>query len=487
VSIARQAVRGAAFVLASSYTNMGLGVVYGIIMARLLDPRHFGVFALAMFFYGLLDVRGKLGLDYAFIHRQPATTELVATHWTLQMGASALTLSLTGIGALIFRRLDYPPETAALMVGLAGAMLVEAAGSTARAGLEKDLAFGHSTLVVTTSLALSYLAGVGLALAGAGAWALAGQLAANAAFSTVGFWWAYRRRLPREGLRLKFDRGLARWLLRFGATLAVGAIATTVLLQFDNFLVGTLVGAVALGYYTQAYKVAQWPTGLVTHIIARAALPTYARLQNDPVRLSKAYEISLWAILTFATPLALAIFATAPDFLRLLFGEKWLPSALLLRCLIGYSVLRPLLDDTGGLFTAIGRPGRTTTVLATQAGVLVAFAVPLTLAYQAVGTAVAVGGAFVIGVALAYYFVSHTLAVPLGRLFMPPALAAAVSLALTFTLSSAVSLDGLPLLARVIGNGALAAGAFFAILLLLERGTAIERIRYLRRQLLAAG
>ncbi len=72
MSVARQAVRGAAFVLASSYTNMGLGIVYGIVMARLLDPQHFGVFALAMFFYGLVDVRGKLGLDYAFIHRQPA-------------------------------------------------------------------------------------------------------------------------------------------------------------------------------------------------------------------------------------------------------------------------------------------------------------------------------------------------------------------------------------------------------------------------------
>src|SRR5574341_1944067 len=88
--IAYRAVRGALYVLAGSYTNMAMGIVYGIVMARLLDPQHFGVFALAMFFYGLLDVRGKLGLDYAFIHRQPATAELVATHWVLQTGAGVL-------------------------------------------------------------------------------------------------------------------------------------------------------------------------------------------------------------------------------------------------------------------------------------------------------------------------------------------------------------------------------------------------------------
>jgi hypothetical protein len=36
--IARRAVRGALMVLASSYANMALGIVYGIAMARLLDP-----------------------------------------------------------------------------------------------------------------------------------------------------------------------------------------------------------------------------------------------------------------------------------------------------------------------------------------------------------------------------------------------------------------------------------------------------------------
>ncbi len=64
---------------------MGLGIIYGIVMARLLDPDHFGVFA-------LLDVRGKIGFDYAFIHQRATTDRLIATHWALQTGASLVTL-----------------------------------------------------------------------------------------------------------------------------------------------------------------------------------------------------------------------------------------------------------------------------------------------------------------------------------------------------------------------------------------------------------
>lgn len=481
--IAQRAVRGTAYILASSYANMAMGIVYGILMARLLDPNDFGVFALALFFFTLIDVRGKLGLDYAFIHRHPTTDSLVATHWALQVSASAITLILVTLAAAIIHRLDYPAATVPIMIALAGVMIIEAAGTTARAALEKELVFSRSTVVVTVSLLLSYVAAIGLAASGYGYWALVGQVAVNAAAGSVGFWWAYRQTGRRPSIRFSFSRDIAGWMLRFGAALAIGAIATTILLQFDNFLVGTFVGAAALGYYALAYKVAQWPTGLVTHIVARASLPTYAKLQNDPARLSKAFELSLWLILTVATPLALAIFVSAPDFLILLFGEKWLPSAILLRFLIVYSVLRPLLDDTGALFTAIGKPKRITTVLVVQAVTLIVVATPLTLAFDAVGTAVGVGVAFVVGIALTYRFVSQTITINLMRLFLPPTIAAIGSIALYVTLARLAELNALPLLIRAIIKGGIAAGTFFAIVLLLERRALFERVGYIWRLL----
>jgi len=483
MSIATRAVRGTAYILASSYANMAMGIVYGIIMARLLDPDDFGVFALAMFFFTLIDLRGKLGLDYAFIHRHPTTDSLVTTHWGLQVGASMVALILVTLAAAVVSRLDYPEATVPIMIALAAIMIVEAAGATARAALEKELAFSRSTVVVTGSLLLSYLAAIGLATSGYSYWALVGQVAVNAAAGGVGFWWAYHRLGRRPSIRFSFNRDIARWMLRFGATLAVGAVATVILLQFDNFLVGAFVGAAALGYYAMAYKVAQWPTGLVTHVVSRASLPTYAKLQNDQVRLSKAFELSLWLILTVATPLALAIFVSAPDFLILLFGEKWLPSAILLRFLIVYSVLRPLLDDTGALFTAIGKPRRITSVLVAQAVALIVVATPLTLAFDAVGTAAGVGVAFVVGISLTYRFVSQTIAIDLKRLFLPPTIAAIGSVVTYFALAGLIEMNALPILARVVVKGGIAVGTFAVLVLLFERNTLLDRVGYIWRLL----
>ncbi|MCX7840157.1 MAG: oligosaccharide flippase family protein, partial [Anaerolineae bacterium] len=310
MSVATRAVRATAFVLVSSYANMAMGIVYGILIARLLDPEHFGIFALAMFFFTLFDVRGKLGLEYAFVHRQPTTDALFATHFVLQVAASLATLALTTLAALVVAQLNYPAATAPLMIALASALIIEAMGISARAALEKELAFARSTIVVTSALFVSYVAALVLALTGFAYWALWGQVAVNALIGALGFWWAYRRmtraREPSfratpfaarnlahtqtrfltlllrnlafvvapfmahkgdespttnqraqvsddehtaraavwliEMTRNVFDCDLARWMLRYGAVMSIGAIATALLLQFDNFLVGTFVG-----------------------------------------------------------------------------------------------------------------------------------------------------------------------------------------------------------------------------------------------------
>ncbi|HEY4723853.1 MAG TPA: oligosaccharide flippase family protein [Anaerolineae bacterium] len=483
MSLAVRAVRGTAIILVSSYANMAMGIGYGIVMARLLDPAHFGIFGLGLLFFSLPDVRSKLGLDFAFIHRQPTTEALVATHWVLQMGAALITLGVTIAIAIVVSQANYPPATAPIMIALGSAMMLEAAGSTARAALEKELVFKRSTAIVTGALLISYLAAIGMALNGLAYWALVGQVAVNALVGALGFWWAYRHMNVRPVIRFVFDRALAGWMIRFGTTVALGAIASTMLLQFDNLLVGTFVGATALGFYLQAYKVAQWPTGLVTHIVSRAALPTYAQLQADTPRLSKAFGMSLWLILTVATPIALAIFASAPDFLRWLYGDKWLPSAPLLRVLVIYSVLRPVLDDTGAFFNAIGQPKRMTTVLVIQAVTLIAIATPLTLAFQAIGTAIGVGAAFVVGIVLTYRFVSRTIPLDVIRMFLPPGIAALISTAAYFAIAALADLNALPLFVRVIVKGGFTVAAFYLIVFLIERRTLAERITYIWRLL----
>jgi lipopolysaccharide exporter len=478
MSLGQRAVRGTAIVLASSYANMGMAFVASILLTRLLDPGDFGIIALASFYFSLFDLRNKMGLDFAFVHRQPDSDELIATHLGLQVALSLGSVVITLIALPILGWVGYDPRMIQILIALSLAGLVEAAGATPRMTLEKELIFGRSTVVITGSLFLAHLAAIIMAWQGAGVWSLYVQLAGNMVFSTIGFW-----KISRLRVRPAFNREIAGWMLRFGLAMSVGAIATTILLQFDYFLVGTFISAATLGYYERAYKIAQWPTGLVTHIVSRTAFPTYAKLQADRPRLSEAFTMTLWLITIVALPIALAIFATAPDFVRLLYGERWLPSAPLLRFLIVYSVLRPLLDDTGALFTATGKPRRISTVLSVQALVLIVAATPLTFQFGAVGTAIGVGIAFIVGITLAYRFLTREIDLSLTRAFRTPALGLLAGLAGWGGISQWAALPDLPLPVRIIVGGGVAAGAYFAVVLLVERSVVFERLHMIWRLL----
>jgi O-antigen/teichoic acid export membrane protein len=446
---------------------------------RLLGPAPFGVLALAFFFFSLLDVRSKIDPNFAFLHKQPTTPDLIATHLLFQLLLSLISLLIAFIAVPLLLAAGYKLNVLTVFLILSGLGLIDAAGSTARVSLEKEFHFARSMSVVSSALFLSHLTAIIMAWQGFGYWALVAREGVNTFLSTVGFWFVYKGSRIYQAFKLKFNKDIAKWMLKYGLALLIGSIATLISLQFDDFLVGTFAGTVILGYYAQAYKIATWPTGLVTHIVSRAAAPTYAKLQTDRARLTKAFELSLFAILTFAFPLGLAIFASAKDFVLLLFGAKWLPSVLLLRLLIFYSIFRTLLDDTGALYTAVGKPRYVSQVLVLEALMVILLATPLTYFYHAVGAAIAVGVAFFVGIAYDYYLIRQVVDLKLKATFWPYFLAAVLSVVVYFFFLQLINLAKLWILYRLLIKAGMVVFLFYLFLYLWQRQQLIDGFKYI--------
>jgi len=484
--LAFRVVRGGLFVAASSYFNILFGFIANLVLTRLLAPEAFGIFALAMFFFSLLNLRPKIGVGQAFAQRPTTTGELIGTHLALDVAAGLGSFVLALVAVPILLAFGYTRPVVWVTLALATVGISQSVMGTAWVLLDKELLFGRVSLVTTLAFPLSYVPAFALAVRGGGYWSLVAQNAAYAILLLVGLWWACRRYMPQVWqMRWRFNRVIAREFIRFGAMVGLATIAGTLALQFDNFLVGSLVSVETLGFYDRAYRIAQWPTLLVSSVLTRPAFYAYAKLQDDAARLTKTFTMTSWLITTLALPLALAIFASAPDLVRLLYGERWLPSALFLRFLVVYSLLRPLLDNAGLLFVAVANPHRTTIIRAVQAVVLMAIATPLTLAYGAVGTCVGVGMAFVVGLALSYRYVRRTVALSLRDAFAVPAVAAVLAIGAYLLLARGVDLNVLPLVVRVMVKAGFAAAAFFAVMLAVQPRRLIERSAYIWRLLWA--
>ncbi len=476
--LAPRVVRGGALTALGSYLSVGFGFVANLFLTRILLPDHFGVVSIATFYYSLINLRPKLSVGLAYARDRELGGAEIGTHLRIEVATGVASLMLTIAGIPLMTRL-YSADVAYALLGLAVAGLLDSITSTAWVTLDKELRMGRTSLVSTITFPVSYLPAFVLALNGAGFWSLIAQGVTYAVLLALGQWVAFRRTLPHIfRWRWQFDRAVARRYLKFGLPLGLATLASTTVFQFDNFLIGTFVSMDTLGYYDRAYRTAQWPLMLVSPIVTRAALYTYARLQDDPARLSRSLNMTMWAINAAALPIALAVFTTAPDLIRLLYGERWLPSALFLRMLIIFSVVRPLLDNAGSLFIAVKDLRGTLTVQLGEAITLIVAGLVLTAIGGAIGTVVAVGLAFLVGLFLTFRRLHRVVTISLRDTLLFPGMSAAIAIGVYGVAVRLLPLSDLPLGLVVALKAALTLLVFYGVILIVRRSWLIERARY---------
>lgn len=463
MKIGQRAVQGTIFTTISTYSSLVIGITSSIIMARLLLPEHFGIIALGTFFLSLFGRVREFGFDHALIHRQTELPQAFRTHFTLQISLALVNLLLV-LFSIPFLKNFYKPEVIMVLIVLALFTIFDAASRTPRVFLEKELRFGFTTIVDITALAISSLLGILAAVLGLGLWSLVILNISGTLFTFLGLY-LFSGWKP----RLSFDPVMAKWFLKFGVFLFIGGITTFIIFQYNDFVIGTFVGTATLGFYTKAFQFAQLPTGMVTAVVSRVALPTYSKLQAEGEKLSIAYNLVLRNIFRISAPFSLVLFLVADEFVGFFLGSKWLPMVPVFKLLLVFSMIRPIFDDTGAFLTAIGKPQVLSKYLTTQALVLLILTPFLVKFAQEKGAALSLDVVMVIGVVMAYYYANRYVKIHYRQIFLPTIMASLLTLAVYFTLTYLLPLGQLNLFLLLVVKVLIVGLSYLVWVLLLER------------------
>jgi len=472
--LAYRVVRGGIWVLASSYWSIGFGFLINIVLTRLLNPEAYGQFAYANFFVQLFLLQPKLGLSYGFVQRQDTTDSALGTFIGMEFLSALGSMLIAGIGALFL-----PHDTAIVVLVLIGMAILQGIAGIGGVLLDKDLRFDVTSRVSLIALTVSYIPAVIMALNGFGVWSLVAQVVTNGVITSAAFVWMYRRVWRNVGRYVRqWDIQLARHYLGFGVTMGIGMFAGSLATSLDSFFIGTFVGTAALGYYDRAYRMAQWPGLLFNSILSRTAYYTYARLQDDTDRLEKSASMVFWTITMLGVPLALALFVGAPDLIILLYGERWLPSASLLRILALVFLTRPLWENAGTIINAVGKPRLTTRVTIIWIIVLAIVGLPMTLVWGTLGTSIAVGIAALFGLFLLLKTMMDVSPVDPRPTLVTTAVLAVGALALYYVLDMVIGPLNLQLLLQVVVKMGGIALLYYGLAMLVRPHDTLARLRY---------
>lgn len=351
--MAARAVRGSVYSLGASLITWISGAIRLILLTRFLLPADVGVFTQAMVFIALAARLYNFGLDIAVVHRQDERGKLLQTYFTLRV--LLLLLSLGGLALatpLISAWYPHMPLLGVVMLALTAAEVLRGLNDVQMTILDRRLAFRRIAAADAASSVVMTIVAPLMAWQGLGVWALVGEQASGYAARSLVVWAGSQSWRARLG----WGPDTARWLIQYGWAVWLGGNLTYLLDRFDDFWIGRSLGATSLGFYARAYDFARYSRRVVANPILSVFFPTFARLQQDRARLSRAFFRAASLMIRTGGLFSLLFVLTAPEFIPLLLGPQWLPMLLTFQLMIVYTFLDPLALSASNLLSATGQP-----------------------------------------------------------------------------------------------------------------------------------
>lgn len=333
----RQTLKGGLWTAADYLLRFGVQFALAVVLARLLVPADFGVYAITLVFASLSQILIDGGFSTALIQRQDADhrTETAVFGYNIIV-AVVLALAIVAIAPWIASAYGFP-VLRPLLYASAGILVVGSFGAVPSALLLKRHRFDLIARIAIIASVLGAIAGATAAFAGAGVWTFTIQAAVVALFTTASVWLLSGWR-PARGWSLAPARGLA----GSGTMLTVAALLEAGYSQGYPLLLGRLYGAAEIGYFNRAQNLQQTPGQVIGGIVQRMLLPNLSAKQGHPDELRRVTRRAVMIAMGIVAPAMLFLATFSELVIRVVYGDKWLPSAPVMSILAIGGILLPL-------------------------------------------------------------------------------------------------------------------------------------------------
>lgn len=345
-------IRGSAWMALSFGGRQVVSILTTLILVRLIEPRAFGLVALAWALLFVIERIQGSGLEAAFIYRRTDVQEAAAT---AAVFVPLMSLSLLALGMILapyYARVMHEPDVTGVFRVMLLVPFIRSLGIVPGAILDRQLTFRVRMVADWTAALVQLGVAVGLAVAGLGVWSIViGHVAASAV--TSGVLWVVVPWRPSPRLA---SWSMLRQLLRYGRFVSATNLVNILNGALDTQIVGRLLGATSLGYYSVTLRVAGLPNSMVTFVVGRVMFPAYSILRDDVAAFRRAYVQNLQRITLVSLPIAVASIVAAEPIVLTLLGERYASGVDVLRLAAVHALVLSLFSPGGEVMKAAGKP-----------------------------------------------------------------------------------------------------------------------------------
>lgn len=350
-SLSRRTARGVFWTGTSQFSVQLFNFLIFIILARLLSPNDFGLVGIVAIFSGFLALFNELGLGAAIIQKADISERhLSSIFWlNLLLGLIlfALTVSISSYVAVFYQT---PIIESIIKISAIG-FLLGPIGTIQSSLLTKWLEFKKLAIITVATQVITGLASVAMAVSGLGVWSLvlAGLIASGPQIVLL---WYFCKWRP----RFSFDLHACKEVMGFGLATTGTRLVNYCAHNIDYFLVSKFLGASSLGIYTFAFQITTWPLRKISSNITQVTFPIFSTIQDNNERIATGYLKIVRYISVITFPLLMGMIVIAPEFVLVLYGDRWAPAIVPLQIMCLAGLIKSIITCVGSVFMAKGRP-----------------------------------------------------------------------------------------------------------------------------------
>lgn len=315
-----------------------IGLVFGIILGRLLAPSDYGMMAMILIFSLVANALQNSGFNVALTNiKHPKDEDYNSVFWFNIIVGLSLYIVLFFCAPLIaayYHTEEIIPLSRYAFLGFVFASF----GTAQNAFLFKNLKAKQQAKGSIASVLISSIIGAVMAFYGARYWALATQSNVFILLNTC-FAWHYSSWRPNvRHITFAPVRRMFKFSFKILATTITNHVNNNVL----NILLGRYFSAHDTGNYNQAY---QWTSKcyyLVQSMVNQVAQPVLVNLKDEQERQLRVFRKMMRFDAFISFPLIWGFGLVAKEFIVLAIGEKWLVSAGYIQILSFAGVTMPI-------------------------------------------------------------------------------------------------------------------------------------------------
>lgn len=347
--VTRHAGAGAKWGLLSNLIQQVGRLVFTLVLARIVGPQDFGIVAQAVIYVGFAQLLLDQGFGAALVQKRKLGDQDIGSVLWLNVAASVVLAALTLLVAPLVAEFFQTPEVTPVLRVMSLVLLLYGLTVVPMSLMNRNLRFRSMAMIDVVSVVTGGVAGVVVAVAGGGYWAIVVQTLVSAGSTLIGLL-LLNGRPP-----MSASWQSLRSLMSFSMNLFGARLVSYSGVHADNVLVGKFLGPVDLAFYALSYRMLTLPIQTFGRMVNQVAFPIFSRFQHEPERIKDWFLLCSRATALFTYPFLGLALVLVPDLLPFVMGERWEPAVVPMQLftIVAFRVIVSKL--AGPVFMSLGR------------------------------------------------------------------------------------------------------------------------------------